>query len=113
MAGWAAVRGRRNSLPEESGPSPDLSATSSPISVMAGFVSKRRALLRTSVSFIAATVIIKSGAEGERVLEALLRLTDRVITGQPDAQPQPFMGPVIDNETADRLMESFVASIKG
>lgn len=51
-------------------------------------------------------LIIKSGAEGERVLDALLRLTDRVITGQPDAQPQPFMGPVISTHAADAVLGS-------
>ena len=29
--------------------------------------------------------------------------------GEPFADPQPFMGPVIDNQTADLLTESFVA----
>ncbi|HOY78603.1 MAG TPA: succinylglutamate-semialdehyde dehydrogenase [Hyphomonadaceae bacterium] len=51
-------------------------------------------------------LIIKSGAEGERVLDALLRLTDRVITGQPDAQIQPFMGPVISIHAADAVLGS-------
>jgi succinylglutamic semialdehyde dehydrogenase len=31
-----------------------------------------------------------------------------MIVGEPHAQPQPFMGPVIDNEAADLLTESFL-----
>lgn len=36
------------------------------------------------------------------------KLLDRLIVGDPHADPQPFMGPVIDNEAADLLTESFV-----
>ena len=42
------------------------------------------------------------------LLEELAKLLDRVIVGDPHADPQPFMGPVIDNEAADLLTESFV-----
>lgn len=43
------------------------------------------------------------------IVEAVKRLADRIIVGEPFAEPQPFMGPVIDNETAELLMESFLA----
>ncbi|WP_068075506.1 succinylglutamate-semialdehyde dehydrogenase [Novosphingobium lentum] len=36
------------------------------------------------------------------------RLADRIIVGAPFDNPPPFMGPVIDNRTADGLTESFV-----
>jgi succinylglutamic semialdehyde dehydrogenase len=36
------------------------------------------------------------------------RLADRLIVGAPFDDPPPFMGPVIDNRTADGLTESFV-----
>jgi len=42
------------------------------------------------------------------VLDALGRLTDRLIVDHPHADPQPFMGPLIDNEAADVLTEAFV-----
>jgi succinylglutamic semialdehyde dehydrogenase len=51
-------------------------------------------------------LIVKSGVEGERVLEALVKLTDRVIASQPDAQPQPFMGPLISAHAADAVLAS-------
>ena len=39
----------------------------------------------------------------------LKKLTDRLVIDQPHADPPPFMGPVIDNDTADGLTESFLA----
>ncbi|QYO64769.1 aldehyde dehydrogenase family protein [Leptolyngbya sp. 7M] len=35
-------------------------------------------------------------------------LAARLIYGEPFADPAPFMGPVIDNEAADQLVESFL-----
>ncbi|RYY38150.1 MAG: succinylglutamate-semialdehyde dehydrogenase [Sphingomonadales bacterium] len=37
------------------------------------------------------------------------KLIGRLIIGEPHADPAPFMGPVIDNDTADMLTESFLA----
>ena len=37
------------------------------------------------------------------------RILNRLIVGEPHAKPAPFMGPVIDNEVADGLTESFLA----
>jgi len=42
------------------------------------------------------------------MVDELLKLTDRLIIDEPFADPAPFMGPVIDNEIASRLQESFV-----
>lgn len=42
------------------------------------------------------------------LLDELLKLTEKLIVGSPFDEPQPFMGPVIDNEIATRLQESFV-----
>ncbi|MGJ3626322.1 aldehyde dehydrogenase family protein [Sphingomonas sp. MMS24-JH45] len=43
------------------------------------------------------------------LLDEILRLSGRSIVGAPHDDPQPFMGPVIDNDTADGLTESFLA----
>ncbi|HSJ79159.1 MAG TPA: aldehyde dehydrogenase family protein, partial [Erythrobacter sp.] len=43
------------------------------------------------------------------LMEQLLPLTRKLMVGDPLGEPQPFMGPVIDNDTADHLMESFLA----
>ena len=42
------------------------------------------------------------------LMDELLKLTEKLIVGAPFDDPQPFMGPVIDNEVATRLQESFV-----
>ena len=42
------------------------------------------------------------------LMEELNKLISRLIIGEPHADPQPFMGPVIDNNTADMLTESFL-----
>jgi succinylglutamic semialdehyde dehydrogenase len=39
----------------------------------------------------------------------LKKLTDRLVIGDPHGEPPPFMGPVIDNDAADGLTESFLA----
>src|SRR5690606_33367635 len=49
-------------------------------------------------------LIVKAGAEGDRVVEALARLADRIVVGMPDAQPQPFIGPVISAKAADGVL---------
>lgn len=45
------------------------------------------------------------------LMNALLPLTRKLIVGDPLGDPQPFMGPVIDLETAERLSESFVTLV--
>ncbi len=52
-------------------------------------------------------LIVKSSMYDEVIAETK-RLTDRIIVGGPFDEPAPFMGPVIDNATADQLTESFV-----
>jgi succinylglutamic semialdehyde dehydrogenase len=42
------------------------------------------------------------------LMEEVNKLIGRLIIGEPHADPQPFMGPVIDNDAADMLTESFV-----
>lgn len=45
------------------------------------------------------------------LMEELVPLTRKLVVGDPLADEQPFMGPVIDNDTADRLTESFLALV--
>lgn len=53
-------------------------------------------------------LIVRDGAH-EELVEQLKRLIARLIVGEPHSLPAPFMGPVIDNEAADGLQESFLA----
>jgi succinylglutamic semialdehyde dehydrogenase len=51
-------------------------------------------------------LIVQDGAHEEFIAQ-IVRLAERLIVDEPHAAPPPFMGPVIDNETADGLQESF------
>lgn len=57
----------------------------------------------------AARRLIVQDTLADGLLAELTKLTNRLIVGAPHDEPQPFMGPVIDNETADGLSESFLA----
>ncbi len=56
----------------------------------------------------ASRLIVKDGAH-EWLLEEVINLANRLIIGEPHSTPAPFMGPVIDNDVADALQESFLA----
>ncbi|AIT06186.1 MULTISPECIES: succinylglutamate-semialdehyde dehydrogenase [Sphingomonas] len=45
----------------------------------------------------------------EPLIDAICAMVGRLIVGSPHDDPQPFMGPVIDNDVADQLSESFLA----
>ncbi len=52
-------------------------------------------------------LIVKSSMYDDLMAE-VKKLADRIIVGGPMDDPQPFMGPVIDNDAADQLTESFL-----
>jgi succinylglutamic semialdehyde dehydrogenase len=52
-------------------------------------------------------LIIKSSMY-DAVVSEVKRLAERIIVGAPMDEPAPFMGPVIDNDAADGLTESFL-----
>lgn len=56
----------------------------------------------------AARRLIVQDGQQEPLIEAIVKLTDRLIVDQPLANPAPFMGPVIDNQAADELQEAFL-----
>ncbi|WP_246034463.1 succinylglutamate-semialdehyde dehydrogenase [Qipengyuania marisflavi] len=60
----------------------------------------------------AARRLIVTDAMYDQIVPAVKLLAERLIVGEPFADPQPFMGPVIDNATADLLSESFVELMK-
>ncbi|MDQ4419937.1 succinylglutamate-semialdehyde dehydrogenase [Sphingobium sp. DEHP117] len=57
----------------------------------------------------AARRLIVKDSLASGIISELRKLIARLIVGPPHANPAPFMGPVIDNETADGLGESFMA----
>jgi succinylglutamic semialdehyde dehydrogenase len=52
-------------------------------------------------------LVVKDGAHQE-LLDAICKISDRIIIDEPHATPPPFMGPVIDNQAADQLQEAFL-----
>ncbi|MEO6225097.1 MAG: succinylglutamate-semialdehyde dehydrogenase [Sphingomicrobium sp.] len=58
-------------------------------------------------------LIVEDGKHGP-LLKAIQKLMDRLIVGEPFADPQPFMGPVIDLAAADHVQEQWLnLMIKG
>ena len=49
-------------------------------------------------------LILLQGAEGDRVLHRLLEMTRQLRVGPPAMEPEPFMGPVITNAAAEKLL---------
>ena len=52
-------------------------------------------------------LIVEDGQEGE-LLDAIVKMVDRLVVGEPFAEPQPFFGPVIDNAAADQVQEQWL-----
>jgi succinylglutamic semialdehyde dehydrogenase len=52
-------------------------------------------------------LIVEDGKE-KPLIDAISAMVDRIIVDEPFADPQPFMGPVIDNSAADHLQEQWV-----
>ena len=48
--------------------------------------------------------LILDDSQAVELIAHLVELIDRLIVGAPFDEPQPFMGPVIDNRAADRLL---------
>lgn len=49
-------------------------------------------------------LIVKQGADGDAVVNALTALIDRIVVDKPDAQPQPFIGPLISAHAAQQVL---------
>jgi succinylglutamic semialdehyde dehydrogenase len=56
----------------------------------------------------AARRLIVEDGKAAKLVDKLCGLIDRLIVDHPHADPQPFMGPVIDNEAAHHLQEQWV-----
>jgi succinylglutamic semialdehyde dehydrogenase len=52
-------------------------------------------------------LILREGI-AEPLLAEIKRLADRIICAAPFAEPTPFMGPVVSNEVADAMIESYL-----
>ena len=56
----------------------------------------------------AARRLIVEDGRHQPLIDEIVKLIDRIIVDHPHADPQPFMGPVIDVAAADHLQEQFV-----
>lgn len=56
----------------------------------------------------AARRLIVKASMYDALVSEVKALADRIIYAEPFADPAPFMGPVIDNQSADQLSESFL-----
>lgn len=49
-------------------------------------------------------LIVRDGPDGDAVLEAVAALSDRLVVGGWDADPEPYMGPLVSTRAADRAL---------
>ncbi|GAY21848.1 MULTISPECIES: succinylglutamate-semialdehyde dehydrogenase [Sphingobium] len=66
------------------------------------------AFLSSGQRCTAASRLIVREELADTLVGEVKRLADRLIVDHPHADPAPFMGPVIDNQAADHLTESFL-----
>ncbi|HUD94113.1 succinylglutamate-semialdehyde dehydrogenase [Sphingobium sp.] len=66
------------------------------------------AFLSSGQRCTAASRLIVKESLADQLIAEVKRLADRLIVDHPHADPAPYMGPVIDNQAADGLTESFL-----
>jgi succinylglutamic semialdehyde dehydrogenase len=77
-------------------------ATAATIAVQSAFLSAGQRCTA------ARRLIVRDGADADALVEEIAKVMRRVIVDQPHADPQPFMGPVIDMAAADHLQAQFL-----
>ena len=66
------------------------------------------AFLSSGQRCTAASRLIVKDELADTLVGEVKKLADRLIVDHPHADPAPYMGPVIDNQAADQLTESFL-----
>ena len=74
----------------------------------AAVMAVQSAFLTAGQRCTAARRLIVEDGDHEELLQELCRLMDRMIVAEPFAEPQPFMGPLIDLAAADRVQEQWL-----
>jgi len=76
--------------------------------VAAAAIVVQSAFLTSGQRCTAASRLIVRDNIADTLIAEVKKLADRLIVDQPHATPTPYMGPVIDNQVADGLTESFL-----
>ena len=92
----------------EMGGNNPLVVTDTPLVTDAAVLIVKSAFTTAGQRCTAARRLIVVDSMYDDVIAEVKRLSDRLIVGDPFAEPAPFMGPVIDNGVADQLVESFL-----
>lgn len=74
----------------------------------AAAITVQSAYLSAGQRCTAARRLIVEDAKEKPLIDAIAGMIDRIIVDDPFADPQPFMGPVIDNDTAHHLQEQWM-----
>ena len=74
----------------------------------AAAIAVQSAYLSAGQRCTAARRLIVEDGKHEPVIEAMQKLIERLIVDEPFAEPQPFMGPVIDLAAADHVQEQWL-----
>jgi succinylglutamic semialdehyde dehydrogenase len=74
----------------------------------AAAIAVQSAYLSAGQRCTAARRLIVEDEKHEALIDALRKLIDRIIVGEPFADPQPFMGPLIDLAAADHVQEQWL-----
>ena len=74
----------------------------------AAIMAVQSAYLTAGQRCTAARRLIVEDDKHEPLIGAIRKLIDRTIIGEPFGEPQPFMGPLIDNAAADHVQEQWL-----
>jgi succinylglutamic semialdehyde dehydrogenase len=74
----------------------------------AAVIAVQSAYLSAGQRCTAARRLIVEDGKQEKLLDAIQSVIGRIIIGEPFAEPPPFMGPVIDMDSADRIQEQWL-----
>jgi succinylglutamic semialdehyde dehydrogenase len=74
----------------------------------AAIVIVQSAFLSAGQRCTAARRLIVQDGKHEALITEVIKLMNRLIVGEPHDVPAPYMGPVIDNEAADKLQDDFL-----
>ncbi|MBX7248105.1 MAG: succinylglutamate-semialdehyde dehydrogenase [Caulobacteraceae bacterium] len=58
-------------------------------------------------------LIVRDGPDGDAILEAVAALSDRLLIGKWDSDPEPYMGPLVSSVAAERALNQATVHARG